>query len=1506
MYSPEYFDGEGYVSDTISVRSATYFLRTPKIVSGATPVLEYLYYGKSDFEDANTSGGDKRDHHVKIEIKGGKNGTFRTIRDARFNGYRTLHDTVNLLESEIKDSTYIKFTTLGTKDANNSSVDAIAIGYFKISYQRDFDFATFSSFNFSFNNSNSDSLTHFAYSGFPVSTQPNLSLYDVTNGVITSAFYASNLVHFTIKNSGGKSNYFITDDNSISTLSLSNSFTYTFPDFAGGYNYLIITHKSLSSSVAQYSAYRSTTKIDTTNILIKPYTVYTDDLYDIFYYGMHHPVAIQHYCAYMYNNANPKPLYVFLIGKGWQVDSMRQNNGSFYGKDLVPTIGLPPSDMMFTSGIDNDFKGFDLTLNPMMALGRLTAQNDNQVLTYLNKIKENESLGNDWWRKNVIHISGGDVGYIQGGIKVEMDGFRDQIKGPFVGANVWSYYNTSTSFVNITAVKIISQKIDEGAGLLTYYGHGSLNRLGVEIGSPTDDYHNVGKYPIMYLNGCNVGNPTLFSSIGEKQLFTPSRGGIIWLSHSATTLTGTLSSQMTRFYNNMNNSHYPSDVGTLWKETIIDADRAKDYDTITRNIYLTWILQGDPAVKMPFNKLNDYAIYDSTISLFPPDAIANSDSVALRIGVYNLGKASKNDSFFVKVSRNFPAGNNVTYPNKKFAPVYSNGYVYFWMKRDKVNQAQGTNDFTITVDPDNLITEVTKTNNVVRKDIYINGNGVRQIYPPEFGIEPTNSPLLVAQSRNLFDSTTGVYFEIDTNLRFQSPALQKSPLLKGNLITWKPTLLTNDTTVYYWRVRLADTSKTWEVSNFTYVQNSPPGWSQSHWQQYKTISSADMTVDTSARKFEFGKFYQSIKLNMHPNFSSNMGIKPQGSLGLLAQVDGRANLVAVEFDQNNLIQYIPSPAALNYKRYKDRKCGLRAYRMFNMNNLITPTPGANCADTNVLGQDSFVAWVKRIKPGNYLGIVSRDALPNFTKYDTSVINAFHLLGSKKIDSLHADTAFDKNTVFLFMGRKGSPGQVIEEKFKKYTNLIYSTGDELEINPFISGKSKTGSITSITIGPSSSWKQAIQMYTPIELPSYDSARLIITGIDTLKDEVVLDTFKGNKNISGISAQTYPYMKISADMQDVVNRTSPQLKLWQILFDGVPEGTLVVDKTFKFSKPILQFGDSIILRLQYKNISKYAMKKVLVVITNTDPSNNTSILQKQYYKALLSGESFFIDYRALSNSFKGKNILQVSVNPNYEQQEVTLENNIINIPFKVTGDDQHPILDVTFDGRHIMDNEIISAKPTIVITDKDENKFLPLKDSSLIKVVLKRPNETRDSIKYSSGELQFFPATSNAKENKARLEYRPKNLEDGTYELIAQGFDVSGNKAGNREYSIHFQIINKTMVSNFYTYPNPFTTKAHFVFTLTGSEVPSYMKVQILNITGRVVKEINREELGNLRIGNNVTDYAWDGTDTYGDKLANGLYLYRVVVKDAEGKTAEHYKTGGDKYFTHDFGKMYLMR
>jgi hypothetical protein len=240
----------------------------------------------------------------------------------------------------------------------------------------------------------------------------------------------------------------------------------------------------------------------------------------------------------------------------------------------------------------------------------------------------------------------------------------------------------------------------------------------------------------------------------------------------------------------------------------------------------------------------------------------------------------------------------------------------------------------------------------------------------------------------------------------------------------------------------------------------------------------------------------------------------------------------------------------------------------------------------------------------------------------------------------------------------------------------------------------------------------------------------------------------------------------------------------------------------------------------------------------------------------------------------------------------------------------LLDVTFDNVHILNGDIVSSRPNILIKLKDEAKWFPIDDPSSLKIQVRYPDGSMHPYNFNSDTLQFTPAGQQLPitNNTATAIFKPYFPVDGHYELVVTGKDMSQNSAGPMEYRVAFEVINKAMISNMMNYPNPFTTSTAFVFTLTGSEVPQNIRIQILTVTGKVVREITKDELGTLHIGRNITEFKWDGTDQYGQKLANGVYLYRVIT-NLNGKWLDKYTSkddNTDKYFNKGYGKMYLMR
>ena len=381
-----------------------------------------------------------------------------------------------------------------------------------------------------------------------------------------------------------------------------------------------------------------------------------------------------------------------------------------------------------------------------------------------------------------------------------------------------------------------------------------------------------------------------------------------------------------------------------------------------------------------------------------------------------------------------------------------------------------------------------------------------------------------------------------------------------------------------------------------------------------------------------------------------------------------------------------------------------------------------------------------------------------------------------------------------------------------------------------------------------------------------------------------------------------------MKDDSLHTPAQLKRWQVLYDGAPETCLNPSAHYYFHKDTLTQGENLVFSCAIQNIGNYNMDSLLVAYWIVDKDRNVfPIAYPRLTKPHNVGDIFIDTITYSTKSLSGLNSLWVEVNPNFDQIEQYHVNNIGEIPFYVLTDKINPLLDVTFDGEHILDGDIVSANPNIQIVLRDENKFLAVDDTILFRIFFKKPGMAEPERVYfrknGVDNIKFYPAT--LPENICRLEYLPGLMPDGIYELVVQGKDTSQNVSGYYDYKITFEVINKSTITEVLNYPNPFSTSTRFVFTLTGSEVPTYMKIQIMTVTGKIVKEIDMSELGNIHIGRNITQYAWDATDQFGDRLANGVYLYRVIAK-MDNVAIELNKSAASKYFTHEFGKMYILR
>ena len=506
-----------------------------------------------------------------------------------------------------------------------------------------------------------------------------------------------------------------------------------------------------------------------------------------------------------------------------------------------------------------------------------------------------------------------------------------------------------------------------------------------------------------------------------------------------------------------------------------------------------------------------------------------------------------------------------------------------------------------------------------------------------------------------------------------------------------------------------------------------------------------------------------------------------------------------------------------------------------------------------------------------------------------------------------------NYPYIFFAKKGTTTMSQEI-------IGTSATDEIYFEKYINTNFNFGDITSEIAGPAFNWDTFIWEWRNSETNSYDSTKISLSGIklDGTESVLISDITAKDSTIYNLNnfvdANEYPYVKLNIYSKDDTLKTPSQIVKWQLTHDQVPETAINPEKGMYFYKDSVQEGDDIVFSVATENVSKYDMDSLLIHYFVKDRNNNVHLIKEKRCRPHPSHDILVDTVSFNTLGYAGLNSIWIEVNPvnsttnYYDQLEQYHFNNIAQKYFYVHRDIMNPMLDITFSGIHILDGDIVSAKPEILIKLKDENKFLELNDPSVFKVYLKRPNKVDEEIinDYDSlGTQQLFWTPAELPKNSCKLLYTPELLKDGMYQLRVSATDMSSNESGRYDYLVNFMIENKPTITNVFNYPNPFSTSTRFVFTLTGSQIPEEFTIEIMTISGKLVKVIDLSELGSIRIGKNITDYSWDGTDMYGDRLANGVYFYRVRTK-LNGSDIEKRETNTDQFFKKGWGKLYIMR
>lgn len=1240
-------------------------------------------------------------------------------------------------------------------------------------------------------------------------------LYDLTNNKrYVADTTIADTVRFVTESSFTPYNLVLVQSSNSNALNIPSLQQRNFINYASAANqgdYVIISNPLIYGSgstnyVEQYKNYRSSINGGGYNSIL----VDINEITDQFAYGVKkHPLSIKNFLRYARNNFSTVPKYAFLIGRGITYIEYRTNEtaSDIEYQNLVPTWGSPASDNLLASeDVSNAI--------PAIPIGRLSAVSAAEVGTYLNKIKEYDSVRNSpsttitdkAWMKNVLQVAGTNDVTIASTLDDIINDYKSILEDTSFGARARNYdklHDPSAYTESIKEFQNIYEK--EGASIVSYFGHSSSTSLDFNLDNP-DAYNNQKKYPFFFVNGCDAANyyvyepsrMTLRSTLSEKFVLEPNKGAIGYVATTGYGMVNYLDSFTTKILKNLSKSKYNKPLGEAFKQGIADVLATTGYsDYFARYHSEQFVLHGDPALVINSFAKPDYAIEAQQLSVSPAYISVADDSFYVKIRVHNLGKKTI-DSVNLSLTRHYPSGSSQIVYTKKLASIAAVDSVIVSLPivsyRDR-----GNNILTATIDNTNNIDEISETNNSASITAVIKDDEIIPVYPYKYAIVNTTNFKLSASTANSNDISKTYVMEIDTTALFNSPLKYSTTKTSiGGVVEFDKGITLVDSTTYYWRVAIQGNAR-WNTSSFTYKATAPyAGFMQQHFYQHTENDLSRIYLDTTTRKFMFKN-----KLNNLFMIHSIYPTSGTGDQQFSIQVNGSGIIASACLGHSVIINVFDT---LTFKPWE---------------NLINPFDAEPTCD--VLRKYNFeYHYIDSIKRNNARQFL--ESIPNGMLVAVRLVYDGDAVWANEwaADSSHYGS---NHTLYSFLKQQGLP--IDSFYFPRTFGIVFKKNDSANFAPqweFTQGiydrvvmsvdfnaSDTLGYITSKKFGPAKTWRNVKWKGNG---NVNNLKEVYVYGINATGTETklyTLDSTQTNVDISSVNATQYPYLKLQLKNQDSITAIPYQLKSWSVEFDEVPEGVVAPNilNTIPDSAGNQIVGGTNYLqgKIAFKNVSKVnytdSLTVKLVLTSQTDGTVYTYNLPK--IKPLVADDTaqvnINIDVSAMLTQMYNAYIV---INENGTQKEQYLFNNYYNKFIYLKTNGILPVQLVNFNAQR-------NGK-------KVEINWNVTEEINISNYVIQHSNNSR-----SFTDIGSLNATANNSSNKYQFTHNNPSTGKNYYRLKI--FSKDGTFTYSPVRMVNFNLDNTITV-----YPNPVKDKLNVIVENNYSK-PATIKV--MNIYGQVI-------------------------------------------------------------------------
>ncbi len=207
---------------------------------------------------------------------------------------------------------------------------------------------------------------------------------------------------------------------------------------------------------------------------------------------------------------------------------------------------------------------------------------------------------------------------------------------------------------------------------------------------------------------------------------------------------------------------------------------------------------------------------------------------------------------------------------------------------------------------------------------------------------------------------------------------------------------------------------------------------------------------------------------------------------------------------------------------------------------------------------------------------------------------------------------------------------------------------------------------------------------------------------------------------------------------------------------------------------------------------------------------------------------------------------------------------------------PEIQVELDGQLMLNAGIIYPQSTLKVSLEDSSgiNLAGASEAGVLFDLVRQRNDPQNPVEtiFQEDLTRFFEYEI-GDYRRGTLTWQIPEMDNGEYVLRLRAID-NMNNAAIASYNVDIRDFTESApltISEAFNYPNPTPGATHFLFKVNKDNCLATIK--IFTVSGRRIKTLGPEPAAGFP---NQSRIAWDGRDEDGDAVANGVYLYKLLI------------------------------